>query len=382
MMQLAWRDTIDRILSETPSIHGRAGQALVATAGYEPLFGEGVVRASGLQSGDERDRFNTTQDCRRDARTTPFDASIGGGLPRGTVTEILSQHASTADPCGQSGALAILMPMLRRLTRDGRTVALVDHGAGIYPPGLAAAGVDLANVLLLRPTRRHDALWAAEECARSREIAATVLPMSRLRDLDVRRLSLAAEEGQGVMVILRPGRESGEVASGGLRLFVGGPQPALSRVEGSSSALKGGAGVPPAVLGGAPTSSSALRGGAGLPPASSRVANSPQSALPDSPPLPINHGYSRMMTDTHDPSPSSLKIHADSPDSRDSRSSLALAPPSPPTLRINLEVLRRRGAATPPPVKVEVKHGATLDVLVDAPSHLRPHRAREAAASA
>jgi hypothetical protein len=151
----------------------------------------------------------------------PLDGATGG-LPRGAVTEIIAATGSVADPVGRDGVLTLLLPVIARLTGDGRTVACIDGGRApdLFPPALAAAGVDLARLILLCPRNGRDAQWAAEQCARSTAVALTIAPLVRLRDLDIRRLAVAAEAGGGALVLLRPASEADRIVSAALRLGV------------------------------------------------------------------------------------------------------------------------------------------------------------------
>jgi len=320
--ELGFQQQINRLLARTKSPHGQPGQTLLPDIGSEPLWemADGAARAP--------------------------------ALPRGAVTEILSGNASTIDPAGDDGALALLVPLIRRLTREGKMVAIVDHNMNLHPPGLAAAGVDLKQLLILRPQRRADALWAAETCAKSCEIALTVLPASRLRDLDVRRLSLSAGEGKGVLVLLRPAREEGLSAPCALRLRV----TRRSRGSISPSTILGGAGVPPA-------SSPAY-------PSRLPEANSSQGARLCEPPV-MNQGLEgrrdaeeEERTGVHPPRLVDRIVH-------------------PPTPAFRLEVLRTRGSGfPPPPITIGVNHESPLDLhLAPLPEH-RPTGSRVTASSA
>ena len=307
-------------------------------------------------AAQQRTRVSTLQQEGR--RGHPHSLS----LPRAAVTEILSANASTVDPAGDDGALALLVPMIRRITREGRTVALVDHNLGLHPPGLAACGVDMRHLLILRPTRRTDALWAAETCARSPSIALTVLPASRLRDLDVRRLSLAAGEGQGVLVLLRPAREEGLSAPCALRLRV------TRRVVGSggwrvdvpidhmgSGGWRVDAPIDHVGSGGFQPSRSAATSPSRLP-----EADSSQGARLCEPPE-MNQGLEGR---------------------RDAGEQSWAATPHPPTTTFRLEVLRSRGALTPPPITIGVNHESPLDLHLAALPEHRPDRTRVAASGA
>src|SRR5438093_10615934 len=74
-----------------------------------------------------------------------LDAELpGGGWPRQGLTEVL------ADPPG-IGELELILPALAALTGTGKRVVWVAPPHIPYAPALAAAGVDLVNLLIVAP---------------------------------------------------------------------------------------------------------------------------------------------------------------------------------------------------------------------------------------
>lgn len=162
---------------------------------------------------------------------------VGGGLPKGALTEIMTPHVF-GGPGG--GALALFMPMLKRLSfaeqprwSNDRApyLAVIDNGLDLYPPALVRSGIDLSRLLILRPRRRSDALWAMEQCARSDAVAMTIMAMPRLHEREIRRFQLAAESGKGVCVLFRPDCEQGGAAPLRLRILPRPTQVQSFRVE-------------------------------------------------------------------------------------------------------------------------------------------------------
>jgi hypothetical protein len=108
----------------------------------------------------------------------PFDALLGGGLPRGALVE-LSGRAG--------GRFALVLAALAATTSRGETAALLDLGDHLDPATAEEAGCDLARLLWVRPLRFREALLAAETVAAAgfRLVvldAGLALPSSRLRD--------------------------------------------------------------------------------------------------------------------------------------------------------------------------------------------------------
>lgn len=132
-----------------------------------------------------------------------------GGLRQGALHEILP--ATGYDQGAAAGFLTALM-VRRLMTALPRQKILwcldplsACENARLYPPGLAAFGLDSARVILLRADRHADALWALEEGLRSKALAGVV---GELYD-DValvasRRLALAAAAGGSTALLLRP----------------------------------------------------------------------------------------------------------------------------------------------------------------------------------
>lgn len=71
-----------------------------------------------------------------------LDAAIGGGIPRGALTEI----------CGasSSGRTSVLLSLLAQATRRGEAVALVDASDAFDPRSTAQAGVEWKRLLWVR----------------------------------------------------------------------------------------------------------------------------------------------------------------------------------------------------------------------------------------
>ena len=79
----------------------------------------------------------------------------GGGWPAGALSEILCRQEGI-------GELQLLLPALARLSWAGRRVVWLAPPHLPYAPALAAAGVDLARLAVVRAPG-WNALWAAEQ---------------------------------------------------------------------------------------------------------------------------------------------------------------------------------------------------------------------------
>lgn len=112
----------------------------------------------------------------------------GNGWPRGALTEILMERAGI-------GELSLLAPALARLSQEDLWIAFVAPPHLPYAPALAAAGIELAQVVMIRPEKGGDILWAMEQALRSGSCSAVLAWPPFLTEQAARRLQLAAEAG-------------------------------------------------------------------------------------------------------------------------------------------------------------------------------------------
>ena len=89
-------------------------------------------------------------------------------------------------------------------TRAAGAVVWCDPRDELYPPAVAAMGIPLERLYVLRPKSAPDHVWALAECLRCKGVCATVAPVQRLSRIEARRLQLAAEQGGGAGILLRP----------------------------------------------------------------------------------------------------------------------------------------------------------------------------------
>ena len=141
-----------------------------------------------------------------------LDAELpGGGWPTGALTEILS-------PSEGIGELGLLLPALAALTTAGKRVAWLAPPHLPYAPGLAAAGVDLTQLVVVRAPGRRDALWAAEQVLRAASCHALLAWLPRVRYAELRRLAVAAEGGRAFVALWRAAEAVHESTPACLRL--------------------------------------------------------------------------------------------------------------------------------------------------------------------
>jgi hypothetical protein len=142
----------------------------------------------------------------------------GGGWPQQGLIEILTDRHGI-------GELSLLMPALATLcrsTEDGRGnsggwLTWVVPPYQPYAPALAASGIDVRRVLVVRAAAPAE--WAMEQALRS-EACSAVLGWANPRAMTVlRRLQLAAEQARCLAVLFRPVKAAEQ------------PSPAVLRIE-------------------------------------------------------------------------------------------------------------------------------------------------------
>jgi len=84
----------------------------------------------------------------------PLDAALGGGLPRGRVTELAGARST--------GRTGLAYGVASTATAAGEIIAWVDPGDTLDPRGAAETGLDLTRTLWVRPSSSRDAVRATE----------------------------------------------------------------------------------------------------------------------------------------------------------------------------------------------------------------------------
>ena len=141
-----------------------------------------------------------------------LDAELpGGGWPRQALTEVLNDVSGI-------GELGLILPALAALSAAGQRAVWIAPPHVPYAPALAAAGVDLVNLLIIRPQNRYYALWAAEQALRSGSCHAVVAWLSQARYAELQRLAVAAEAGRAAAFVFRPPAAAAESSPACLRL--------------------------------------------------------------------------------------------------------------------------------------------------------------------
>ena len=149
------------------------------------------------------------------------DLLPGGAFACGSVHELLSQP--------MHGKPLFAATILARGAVRGEpgvsgpaasgVIVWCDPEGELYPPALAARGISLDRLFLLRP-KPADLNWAVAECLRCKGVSAVVAAVPRLSRVEARRLQLAAECGGGTGILLRPTGSGADVYAAATRWLV------------------------------------------------------------------------------------------------------------------------------------------------------------------
>lgn len=139
----------------------------------------------------------------------------GGGWPLAMLTELITRDDGV-------GELRLLVPLLRRLTRERKVVVLLAPPMLPYAPALASFGIDLDYLILVEARHAADRLWAVEQTLSSAGFGALLawLPQRRTQPEHLRRMQLAAQGAAGPVFLFRELAAQFDVSPAPLRLLL------------------------------------------------------------------------------------------------------------------------------------------------------------------
>lgn len=153
------------------------------------------------------------------------EALPGGGWPADALVEV-------AAPRRGMGELRLLLPAMASAAAAGRQLVWIAPPYIPYAPALAAAGIDLSQLLVLQPKRPGDIAWAMEQVLRLPQCGVALAWPGRLKPVMVRRLQLAAERGGSLGILFTSAAHGGLPTAMRLRLLPSSPKAhAVARVE-------------------------------------------------------------------------------------------------------------------------------------------------------
>ncbi len=137
-----------------------------------------------------------------------------GGWPRAALTELLCDAVGI-------GEVSLLLPAMANADVRSKGAIWIAPPYLPYAPALAAAGVDLRKLLIVRPPTAADALWAAEQAMRAGAAAMVVTWLSQpIEYAMLRRLQLACSTAECAGFIYRASSASRQASPAPLRLLV------------------------------------------------------------------------------------------------------------------------------------------------------------------
>jgi protein ImuA len=122
-----------------------------------------------------------------------------GGLVRGTLVEWLAAGRGSG-----AGTLALLAA--RQACLKGGPLVVIDRPRRFYPAAAYRWGIEPAKIVLVQPASLRDEYWALDQVLRCAEVGAVLAWSERIDPRTFRRLQLAAESGEGLGLLVRPGR--------------------------------------------------------------------------------------------------------------------------------------------------------------------------------
>jgi hypothetical protein len=139
-----------------------------------------------------------------------LDNLLGGGLPRGHLSEIAGAPSA--------GGTALLWALIAATTRRGEVAAVVDLPDALHPRALWTAGADLARILWVRPPSLPAGLQCAELIAGAGGFALVVLDLGlsgiqRLPPHVCLRLGRVARRAGTALAVLARQRVAGSSAT-------------------------------------------------------------------------------------------------------------------------------------------------------------------------
>jgi len=140
-----------------------------------------------------------------------LDDALGGGLPRGRITELAGVRSA-----GRTGVACVIAATA---TGRGETIAWIDPADALDPETAADAGVVLERTLWVRPHDTAAACRAAEIVLGAGGFGLVVLDVdARAASAPWPRLARATERARSTLLVVTARRGTGTFAAVGLEL--------------------------------------------------------------------------------------------------------------------------------------------------------------------
>ena len=196
----ATQPAVQRLLAETPGLwrgSASAGNVRLHPAASGPHATDTRPAASDLFATD----LHSTDICTQSTGFAALDQLLpGGGWPVSGLVEIVGRHKAI-------GELQLLMPLLRQRSQQPQSLLWITPPYTLHGPALANSGVNIRNSFVIpSQTRCNNALWSIEKALQSSECGMVLAWQNWLSARVIRRLQLAATEGNtlGILLHQRP----------------------------------------------------------------------------------------------------------------------------------------------------------------------------------
>ncbi|CAD6542976.1 translesion DNA synthesis-associated protein ImuA [Paraburkholderia metrosideri] len=135
----------------------------------------------------------------------------GSGWPLGALVELLVQQPGI-------GEMRLLKPALAELS--ARPIALLQPPHVPNSLAFSYLGLPVERLMRLRAPKAADALWCAERVLQAKSCGALILWQQHIRTEALRRLHLAAQASETLLVLIRPLANAQDASPATLRLGV------------------------------------------------------------------------------------------------------------------------------------------------------------------
>lgn len=179
-----------------------------------------------------REQIARLETARRPADEEPVSSGCqgldrllpGGGFRRGTLVEWLTRGDG-------SGRETLALFAAREACREGGAFIVLDPARDFYPPASARLGIAPEVLIVVQAAHPADNLWALDQSLRCPGVAAVLAKIEKLDGLTFRRLQLAAKQGGGLGLLLRPDTARREPSWAEVRLAIESVPAAVSSIR-------------------------------------------------------------------------------------------------------------------------------------------------------
>ena len=135
----------------------------------------------------------------------------GGGWPCQNLTELLCEQASVLE-------WRLFGPALRRLVESGRSIVAVGSPKPPHMPGLCDIGLNERQLVWIKADSPAERLWSTEQLVKANACGALIAWLPQARPAQIRRLQVAAQRFEGLVLVCRPAAARFEASAAPLRV--------------------------------------------------------------------------------------------------------------------------------------------------------------------